>query len=177
MSSVRLYLHRGLRYCLRTTYWNNIGGNCGHINTWYLLRLNLNVTVDAICHWHVQIKLWSSANAIYLLDWVVASVINNKNIRCNWCLLPILTLLTYAAMLCRWPFHKPACTRHQRSRFTPVCTRCWQKPVLPISAWKANYKYWLIFIYLQYWIFIYLAAICAATVYFLCVVVPDLLCS
>ena len=126
MSSGRSYLLRGLRYwriCLRKTYWNNIGENCGHINTWYLLRLNLNVTVDAICHWHVQIKLWSSTNAIYLLDWVVASI-NNINIRCDWCLLPILTLLTYAAMLCRWPFHKPACTRHQRSRFTPACTCC-----------------------------------------------------
>ena len=44
------------RICLRKTYWNNIGENCGHINTWYLLRINLNVTVDAICHWHVQIK-------------------------------------------------------------------------------------------------------------------------
>ena len=116
---------------------------CGHINTWYLLRLNLNVTVDAICHWHVQIKLRSSANAIYLLDWMVASVINNINIRCNWCLLPILTLLTYAAMLCRWSFHKPV--------------HAGVYALLPISAGKASYKYWLIFIYQLKWLWAWFA--------------------
>ena len=36
-----------------------------------------------------------------------------------------VTLHMGAAMLCRRPFHQPACTRHWRSRLSPTCARCW----------------------------------------------------